>query len=671
MKIRGRLLFVAPLVLAVATLTACGGGGSGGSSVPSIGEDDGGAGGGDDFGGGESGGGGSATSFELLDPTPGRDDNFGSQVLILDNGNIVVADPGDSSIAANNGAVHLYNSVTKALIGSIYGDQASDRLGGNGITAVGNNFIINSAQDHNGALTQAGSVRLINGSTGVQMGALVGDQARDQIGSNGVLVLANGNYVVSSAYDDNAAVQDAGSVRLMNGSTGTEIRALVGSERQALGRHGVTALRNSNFTIQSFIDDNGLVSRAGSVRLVNGSSGESIQVLRGEQTNSMLGNGSVTALANNNYVVSSADDHDGSGVLGGSVRLMNGATGAQISVLFGDANGDFFSNEILALDNNNYVILSPNDNHEAIRDAGAVRLMNGSTGDQINVFYGDQTDDTLGQRRRFFGSSGPSGTALNNSNFVVASSFDDSPSIVNAGSVRIFSGSTGAQIDLLYGDAPEDQLGSEGVTALANSHYVIASNFDDNGAAENAGSVRLMNGTTGAAIGTALFGDQSDDRLASETHSIRALANNNYVISSPYDDDGAIENAGSVRLMNGQTGEQISALIGDQRNDYIGIDRLRGAAGVTTLGNDRYAILAHQDDDSTSGVVNSGSVRLMDGANGTQLSSFVGTSIADMSSGTYDATITAASDGSYIVLAAPMWDNNGRSNAGLVRLITP
>lgn len=622
-------------------------------------------------GGGDDGGGSSASStFILTDPTPDDDDAFGSQVVILDNGNIVITDPGDSSVDdGNNGAVHLYDAETHALIDSIYGDSSDDRLGSGGITALGNNFIIMSPQDDDGTVSNAGSVRLINGTTGEQINAVVGNDASDQLGSDGVIILANDNYVIVSPAERNSGLASVGSVRLVNGSTGVQISARIGDQAyDAIGSGGVTALDNGNYVIVSPGDNNGLTSNAGSVRLMNGSTGVQISVLEGDAANLALGGSGVKALSNNHYVVASANDSAGGLLSNGSVRLLNGNTGVQINALFGDETGDRFGSEIVTLTNDNYVILSPDDNDGGLVNVGSISLVNGSTGNLIDNVFGDQTEDSLGLRRTGITLAlKKAGTALSNDNFVVVSTFDDNGVVADVGSVRLFDGDTGAQISVLYGDQTEDQLGSEGVTALINGHYVIGSALDDNGLIVDTGSVRLMNGTTGSAIGTALFGDQTEDHFASDA--IVALGNNNYVIASPEDDNGAIEDAGSVRLVSGNTGVQISALFGDQTDDRLADNLLRGGSGIVALGNSNYVVLSRFDDDG--GIINAGTARLMNGVTGAQLNSLAGSTFSDFASGTVDPSVTAPDDGSFYLLATPRWDNNSDSDAGFVHLITP
>ena len=97
-------------------------------------------------------------------------------------------------------------------------------MGSGGITVLANgNYIVCSPQWSNGAVTQAGAVTWGSGTTGVSgvvsaANSLVGSQQGDQVGNSTpakplydkfypnivvnyeVVVLPNGNYVVSSAY---------------------------------------------------------------------------------------------------------------------------------------------------------------------------------------------------------------------------------------------------------------------------------------------------------------------------------------------------------------------------------------------------------------------------------------------------------------------------------------
>ena len=96
-------------------------------------------------------------SFELLDPTPGASNEFGSAATFLGNGNIVINDPGDSSVAFDSGAVHLFDPFNQTLISSFYGDQAGDQVGNEPVTALHNgNYVVVSRFDDDGGAQNTG-----------------------------------------------------------------------------------------------------------------------------------------------------------------------------------------------------------------------------------------------------------------------------------------------------------------------------------------------------------------------------------------------------------------------------------------------------------------------------------------------------------------------------------
>ena len=97
---------------------------------------------------------------------------------------------------------------------------------------------------------------------------------------------------------------------------------------------------------------------------------------------------------------------------------------------------------------------------------------------------------------------------------MIASQVDDVSGVSNAGSVMIINGETGTQIgSTISGDDVNDLLGNSSVTSLGNGNFVIASVNDVGGA----GSVMIINGVTGAQIGTSIIGDNTSDFLGSSS----------------------------------------------------------------------------------------------------------------------------------------------------------
>ena len=578
-------------MLFVLMLSACGGSGS-------------------SSGGGGGGGGGGiipagVTSFEIIDPSPAAGDRFGEIVAVLANGNVVVSDSFDSSVVTDGGAVHLYDPLAQTLIASFYGDDAGDNIGSADILPPPNgNYVVVSPLDDVGGVSDAGSVRLMDGATGLQIGvAIAGDQASDQIGNGFVEQLENGNFVVVSPFDNVGAVALAGSVRIYDGASGAPIGAGIAGDNagDAVGAGSIIPLGNGNIVVATPLDNVGGITFAGSVYLLDGVTGNPIGgvIVAGDAMGDSIGLGGIVDLANDNFAILSPGDDIGVIVDAGSVRLFDGTTGAAIGTpITGDTTGDQLGvglGEPLA--NGNFVFGSLLDDEAAIVDAGSVRLVDGTTGAQLGPTYaGTSTNEQAG----FV-------TVLGNSNYVIVSFGADVMGQADTGSVLLMDGSTGLQIGTaIDGDVAGDQLGFGSVIALPNNNYVIVSVNDDEGGVVDAGSMRLVDGTTGAPIAS-LAGDTTGDQLGLGRLAI--LENGNFALGSFVDNEGGIADAGSVRLIDGVSGLQIGpTLAGDTASDQLGNYDVLGMAS----GN--YVVVSSLDDEG--GVIDAGSVRHIDGTSG-------------------------------------------------------
>src|SRR5688572_13566153 len=170
---------------------------------------------------------------------PAGSGQFGATVAVLPNGNIVVTDPGfdqtTPGVIANVGAVYLLNGATQTVISTLTGSTANDQVGSGGITILSNgNFVVRSPNWANTApaAANAGAVTLGNATTGVSgtvsaANSLIGTNVNDLLGSGGVTaLLVNGNYVVTSPnWDGN----DLGAVTFVNGTTGSPTGAVSGA----------------------------------------------------------------------------------------------------------------------------------------------------------------------------------------------------------------------------------------------------------------------------------------------------------------------------------------------------------------------------------------------------------------------------------------------------------
>jgi hypothetical protein len=139
-------------------------------------------------------------------------------------------------------------------------------------------------------------------------------------------------------------------------------------------------------------------------------------------------------------------------------------------------------------------------------------------------------------------------------------------------------------------ETPDFGFFSINVVPLSNGNYVIQRPHWNNGAATDAGAVTLADGTkaiSGAiSAANSLVGTSARDEIG---RAVTALANGNYVVSSPDWSNGAAARAGAATWVNGRAGlsGEISAansLVGLYAGDHV------ASGGVTALRNGNYVV---------------------------------------------------------------------------------
>ena len=694
--------------------------------------------------------------YQFIDPNSGGGTGFGSAILALSNGNVVITKPGDNFATTNAGAVYLYNGRTAALISTITGSTSGDQIGGGGgnLTDLTNgNYLIWSPSWDNGGATNAGALTFGNGTTGISgvvsgSNSLIGSTANDQIANGGRIVLTNGNYVALSTTWDNGGATNAGAATFGSGTTGVSgvisaSNSLIGSTaNDQVGNGGITLLTNGNYVVRSSNWDNGVATNAGAVTFGSGTTGVSGVVsasnsLIGSTADDQIGSGGITLLTNDNYVVRSPNWNNGGVLDAGAVTFGSGTTGVSGVVsasnsLVGSSNNDQVGTGVIALTNGNYVVKSPNWDNGGVLNVGAVTFGNGTTGisgvvSTSNSLVGSTENDQVG-------SGGPSlatgVTALTNGNYVVTSPNWDNGGMTQAGAATFGDGTTGivgvvSALNSVVGTSANDLVGAgnasapevaalsngnyvvaspqwngflgaatfgngttgvtgavsasnslvgdgivgaeistTGVTALTNGNYVVASKNSPVGGIAR-GTVTWGNGTTGT-IGNvsstnSLVGETDFDQVGQL--GVQALSNGNYVVRSPSWFNGGLSGAGAVTFGNGSTGvvgpvSASNSLIGSTAGDVI------GGATITVLANGNYVVRSPSWDNV--GATNAGAVTFGSGTTGvvgpvSASNSLVGSTASDQSG----ATITVLTNGNYLIVI-PNWDNGGATNAGAV-----
>jgi hypothetical protein len=574
-------------------------------------------------------------NYALIDPHAAANNQFGANTTVLgttvggvftENGNIAVSSAGDSLAATNAGAVYLFNTTTGALLSALTGSKANDNVGSNGIVALTNgNYVVSSGNWNNGTITSAGAATWGNGVTGLSgvvssANSLVGSTANDRVGGgkgSTITALSNGNYVVaSSQWDNGTGIVNAGAATWGNGATG--ISGTINSANSLIG------------------------TRSSDQVSING----------------------ITALTNGNYVVNSSNWNNGTVTSAGAATWGNGSTGisgtinASNSLVGSSLNDQVSSSGTTALTNGNYVVGSRNWSFTAsFNNTGAATWGNGSIGisgviSSTNSLIGNKSNDQV---------SGNGITALTNGNYVVASSnWGSNFSTANVGAATWGNGTAGitgvvSSANSLVGSSANDSVG-QNIVALTNGNYVVgSSNWNNsNTSATSAGAATWGNGTTGisgvVSSTNSLVGFRSNDNVGS---TITALTNGNYVVGSRnWSSNPSFSNVGAATWGSGIAGitglvSSTNSLVGSNSFDNVG-------STITALTNGNYVV-------GSSGWRNGAAFRAGAATWGNGVTGITGavssanSLVGSNSNDSVGQNIVALKNGNYVV-ASPNWN---------------
>ncbi len=539
------------------------------------------------------------------------------------------------------------------------------------------NVVVTAPGDNAGGVN-AGAVYLFNGATGALISTLTGSHSNDQVGALGITVLSNGNFVVKSPRWDNGSATDVGAATWGSGVAGVSgvvsaANSLVGSTTNDQVGNIVYAVGNGNYVVGSQNWTNAGAGNAGAVTWGDGTVGVKGAVtaansLVGSTMNDQVG-AYITVLRNGNYVVTTPLWDSGSVTDVGAATWGSGAAGVKgtihsgNSLIGGSKNDQVGIDGVTPLTSGNYVVISPAWGNGTLTLLGAATWGNGASGTSgligpNNSLVGSQFFDRVGMQGV---------TALANGNYVVASPSWQLGSKSYTGAATWGNGTTGITGTIsagnsLVGSKSVDNVANRGVVALPSGNYLVVST-DWNG---KWGAVTWANGATGlvGSVGAAnsLIGDSGGDQVGWD--GITILTNGNYVVTtSTWIDTGGVAQ-GAVTWGSGTAGivgtvSEANSLIGSHAYDQIGV------TGITPLANGNYVVRSqYWDNDAVS---DTGAVTLGNGASGshgvvTPANSLVGVATNDYV-GT--GTVLALRNGNYVV-ASPVWDNGSVTDAGAV-----
>lgn len=423
--------------------------------------------------------------------TSDPEDMFGEFGLhLLENGNVVVPAPLG---VAGTGSYALFDSELNLIARNFGIDPGYTSAGG--IRGLSNgNFVVSSPNEAVGGRNNAGTVALVNGTTGAVISTLAGDHEEDHLGLGGYSaadVVRNnptGLFRLRDSHQLSGGTIAVDLGGLVNSTQGQN--KVIDSRNTAFGR-GLTALTNGNYVVVSVSDDLSGVSNAGSVKLMNGSTGAVIASFYGTVENDHLGSGLVTALANGNFIFGSPHEDVGGMVNAGTLRVVNGSTGQLIETISGTAANDSVGNGDEAVFSNGSVAVgSESEAVSGVANSGRVRLINGN-GDPVASFDGASSTDQLGKfagEVSHFESAkalGPGGLALSSYTATVGA-------VSEVGRFMLVDQNTGDVVYENFGAATSDRISSGGIFELSGNQFVISSPSKDVDGLIDVGELELI-----------------------------------------------------------------------------------------------------------------------------------------------------------------------------------
>ena len=271
-------------------------------------------------------------AFALQDPNSFAGKQFGSNLKVLGttaNGvftpgsRVVVAAENDNLGGDNSGAAYLFNTTTGALISTLVGSAASDKVGLSVLALTNGNYVVRSGNWNGtrGAATWGSGTAGITGAVSAA-NSLVGSTAGDYVGAY-ANALTNGNYVVhtgifgvfTGATAGQVLIGTPGNIGFDTGSGQTMRFNPSGISATLAGGTAVTLQASNDITVNSNITVAGTTGGALTLQ-----AGRSIAL----NANISSANGNINLIANDTAASGVVSAQRSAGA--GSITMANGTT---------------------------------------------------------------------------------------------------------------------------------------------------------------------------------------------------------------------------------------------------------------------------------------------------------------------------------------------------------
>lgn len=489
----------------------------------------------------------SAVAARLDIEGPPGSEAFGRTVLALPSGNLVVGDPMfDSPDAVDVGAVFVYGPGGE-LISTLSGSTAGDMIGSGGLTLLSDgDFVVLSPDWDNGTASDAGALSWGHGVDGIagNVGAsnsLLGSSEFERVGSTPIVAMPDGSFIaVSPSWNWNSpAVGDIGAATWIDPDDfeGGEIDA----SNSIIGAQGCCG--NNRVTAVPL--------ESGGVVLLTERSSPDFTGFR--------------------FVPDRASAL-------GTIDESNSTFALQWGI----------AARVVPMQGSRFALFAPSWSSATTSRVGAVAIVDGGNAlgeiSPSNALVGSTANDQIGSYSY----------VLANDNVVIASWQWNNGAVRDAGAVTWIDGDAAlvgpvSASNSLVGTSQDDNVGA--VMPMDSGDFLVRSPSWDNGSNQNAGALTRVDGSVGlsgpVSSANSLVGTRALDRVGLWAVDLSA---GRFAVASPHLDADLANDVGAVTVGSGPTSGAVSAsnsLTGSSPSDRVGsgLDFMNFLPGVISLSN--------------------------------------------------------------------------------------
>jgi hypothetical protein len=313
-----------------------------------------------------------------------------------------------------------------------------------------------------------------------------------------------------------------------------------------------------------------------------------------------------------------APNEAGNGPMSGAVRVLSGASGAELLVLRGGSSLDMYGSSLaggdLDGDGRAELIIGAYGDDAGGSDAGAVYVYSGASGRLLFSKTG-----SAGEHLGFAVAYVPDADGDGLGDVLVGARAADLGA-TNSGAARLYSGVSGALLLELAGESSFDLFGSavaglEDLDGDGRGDLVVGASLSD-AKGSGAGSAYVYSGATGALLWT-LRGEASGDAFGyavADAGDVNGDGASDVLVGAPGADAGG-QNSGAAYVYSGADGSLLRLWNGTAAGDGFG----NAVAGALNLDGDSSADVMVGAVGSDANGASSGEVRVLAGVDGSQL----------------------------------------------------